>query len=164
MPGGSGGGGGGQGGAPSSSGGSGGSGGSCIPTAACDYGVNCGMMDDGCGDKLDCDYVDPSQPATCAANGSPLVETGPMVCSPAHVCVCPPEGDTTEAMSFCEGDAAEPAVNDFCVSGGGCDTALCGIPPVPKAPKECTYSGRTLKPVPLDESTWIHIWCCVGPG
>lgn len=140
---------------------SGGEGGACVPTVNCNYDVNCGMMDDGCGNQLDCDHTVTGQPATCAANGSPLVETGPMTCSPGHVCQCPAEGNTKEALSFCEGAAADPTVNDFCALGGGCDTALCGIFPVPKAPKSCMYSGRTLKPVPLDESTWIPIWCCV---
>lgn len=140
-------------------GGAGGAGGSttCVPSFACGP-KDCGPVDDGCGTMLNCDNPDGiGDPVTCKTEQGG--ETGPMTCGAEHTCECPAEGNSPAAMALCEGANAEPAVDAFCAVSG-CDTALCGVPPVPKGPQECIYSGQAIKPVPQDPSTWIHVWCC----
>lgn len=142
------------GGAGGGSAGQGGGGGTCVPTFACGP-KNCGMVDDGCGNLLNCDAKDPQTgvPVTCASEYAGQEQGGPMACDPeTHTCECVAEGDSEAAMAFCEGMKAEPAVNDYCTSHGGCHTAWCGYAPVPKAPGHCIGSGQS-----LGEDM---VWCC----
>lgn len=143
------------GGSVASTGGTGGTGG-CEPTVACDA-KSCGVVDDGCGVELNCDVKDPNtgMPVTCATQNAGQDQGGPMTCGGGHTCECPAEGNSPEAMALCQGAGAEPAVNDWCVQHGGCSTALCGLPPVPKAPETCIVSGQ--------EAAAGLIWCCAIP-
>lgn len=157
----------GQGGAGGAMGGSGGAGGgnagaggACVPSFECGP-KNCGVADDGCGTFLNCNDPGPGDPVTCATQMAGESEGGPMTCNAtARVCECVPEGNTPAAMSFCGGIAAEPAVADWCAKRGGCTTGLCGIPPVPKVPDYCIYSGHVLKPGPGVPD--VHVWCCAS--
>jgi hypothetical protein len=111
------------------------------------------MVND-CGVELDCggcdgQYGDPSIP-------------GIMTCGMDALCHCLPEADTPDILDLCMGPMAEPAVNDWCVSQGGCvRAALCGAPGVFKLSDPCIYSGQAI-PGPNDTSK--HIWCCAEPG
>ena len=140
-------------------GGAGGAGGSttCVPSFACGP-KDCGPVDDGCGTMLNCDNPDGTgDPVTCKTEQGG--ETGPMTCGADHVCQCEAEGNSPAAMEKCIGPKATEAVNNWCVSQGGCVTELCGDPSAPKTPGQCLYGG-SLKPNPQDPLTWIPIWCC----
>ena len=138
-------------------GGTGGAGGACVPSFACGP-KDCGLVDDGCGTMLDCDNPDGvGDPVTCKTQQDG--ETGPMTCGADHVCQCEAEGNSPAAMEKCIGPKATEAVNNWCVSQGGCVTELCGDPSAPKTPGQCLYGG-SLKPNPQDPLTWIPIWCC----
>lgn len=142
-----------MGGAPDGGGGQAGAGG-CAPLFACGP-KDCGLVDDGCGALLDCDATG-AEPTTCASQVAGQDQEGPMTCSTTtHLCECPAEGNSPAALALCEGPSAEPPVNDYCAQGGGCTTAFCGIPPVPKVPPECIFSGQNLDGAP--------VWCCVTP-
>lgn len=138
-------------------GGTGGAGGACVPSFACGP-DDCGMVDDGCGTMLDCDNPDGmGDPVTCQTQeGGGL---GPMTCGADHLCHCDAEGNSPAAMAKCVGPSAEPSVDQWCASQGGCSTALCGSTMAFKHPFGCIYGG-SLKPNPQDPNTWIPIWCC----
>jgi hypothetical protein len=116
------------------------------------------MVDDGCGTMLDCDNPDGmGDPVTCQTQeGGGL---GPMTCGADHLCHCDTEGNSPAAMAKCVGPSAEPSVDQWCASQGGCSTALCGSTMAFKHPFGCIYGG-SLKPNPQDPNTWIPIWCC----
>ena len=137
--------------------------GGCVPSFACGP-KDCGLVDNGCGQMLDCDHAQLGDPITCASELANQSMNGPMTCGADHLCHCVPEGNTPAAMALCQGANAEPAVADWCAMQGGCSTALCGLAPVPKVTDLCIGSGQALKPNPQDPNTWIHIWCCTGPG
>lgn len=150
---------GGMGGSGGATGGTTGGAGGCEPTFVCGP-KDCGMVDDGCGKMLDCDAT-PNGKVDCSSLDNWSGATGgPMTCGEDHLCHCPPEGNSPEAMALCQGPAAEPAVDQWCATQGGCNTALCGSASSPKVPLTCIGSGQALKPTPQDPTTWIHIWCC----
>lgn len=135
-------------------GGDGGAGGStCQPTFACGP-KDCGLVDDGCGTTLDCDANDSGDPVTCQTQGGGT--PGPMTCGADHVCHCAEEGNTVAAMVKCGAQTDNPTVPAWCAENGGCSTALCGAPPVVKAPEHCKYGGG------LQDGT--QVWCCVNPS
>jgi len=122
-------------------GGQGGAGGTCEPVGVCDPKA-CGTVDD-CGKPLDC--------GGCG---------DPMGCS-ANACECQAE-ESPEAAAFCSGPSAEPAVAAYCDGQGGCVTRRCGNPDFQeKVPGACIFSGKSIKPVPQDPTTWVPVWCCV---
>lgn len=130
-------------------GGAGGSGTSTGGSVACEVytcgAKDCGLVDDGC-----------PEPADCGGCGKQSGNTpGPMTCGADNLCECPAEGDTPEAVALCNGAVVQViGVADWCASQGGCHTALCGTPPVPKVPTSCHYGGAL-----ADET---QIWCCAA--
>lgn len=73
---------------------------------------------------------------------------------PSAIAECAPEGNTPDAMAFCDDlDFAEPYVFSWCAAHGGCHTARCGEPPVMRAPSNCLYGGESV-------STDGPVWCC----
>ena len=132
----------GGGGTTGSTGGAGGSGGCELYQCAAN---DCGLVDNGCEAVVDC--------GGCGEQSGP--EDGPMVCSASHACECPAEGDSPEAMGKCGANTDNPTVPQWCAEHGGCHTALCGTPPVPKVPETCRYGGG------LDSG--VQVWCCATP-
>lgn len=132
----------------SETGGGGEGGGPCVPSFACGP-KDCGMVDDGCGTMLNCDDPGPGDPVTCGTQSGG--DDGPMLCGADHLCHCPPEGNSPEAMALCDG-AQSPGVGIWCAENGGCDTAYCGTPPVAKKPDHCKYGGGL--------TSEVQIWCC----
>ena len=126
-----------------STGSTGGSGGCALYQCAAS---DCGTVDNGCEAVVDC--------GGCGEQSGP--DDGPMVCGAAHSCECPAEGDSPEAMALCDGTVVQVVgVAEWCAAHGGCHTARCGTPPVPKVPETCRYGGAK-----ADES---QVWCCATP-
>lgn len=136
----------------SSNGGGGEGGGPCVPTFACGP-KDCGMVDDGCGKTLNCDDPGFTGEPSCKSHYGNLKQDGPMACNDVtHHCECQAEGNSAAAMAVCDGTAPQIAgIATFCLESGGCDTALCGIPSVPKIPEHCRYGG---------EVAGSSVWCC----
>ncbi len=138
----------------SGNGGGGDGGGPCVPTFACGP-KDCGMVDDGCGKMLNCDDPGFTGEPSCKSQFSNQDQNGPMTCNmQTHACECVPEGNTPPAMALCDGEAVQiGGVAAFCKESGGCSSAFCGIPPVPKVPEHCRYAG---------EVSGQSVWCCVN--
>lgn len=143
---------GGMGGSGGATGGTTGGAGGCEPTFVCGP-KDCGMVDDGCGKMLDCDATLNGK-VDCSSLDNWSGATGsPMTCGEDHLCHCPPEGNSPEAMALCNGTVVQvPGIEQFC-SVTGCDPSLCGTPPVPKVPDSCRYAGA--------KADGTQVWCCI---
>jgi hypothetical protein len=116
---------------------------------------DCGLVDNGCEGVPDCGNC--GQQSAAGMGGE---FGGPMTCGASHLCECPPEGNTAAAVVKCNGASGDALVAEWCAAHGGCDTALCGAPPVPKVPVDVCKYGGTIKPTP---DTYLDIWCCITP-
>lgn len=139
---------GGAGGSTVSSGGTGGSGG--CPVYECGA-KDCGIVDNGCEAVADCDQTETGA-VTCASQNAGQDMGGPMTCGADHLCHCPLEGGSVEAVAKCaEPNPDNPGIDEWCALQGGCDPAHCGTPPVPKVSDSCKYGG---------ELNGKSLWCC----
>jgi hypothetical protein len=110
----------GQGGAGQGGAGQGGAGG-CVPKSCAELNKNCGIVDDGCGNPLNCAHKDCSEQGSCTPQGCPNdlscgslanpnvcgCEPGVFRCLASVLFMCNKEGSKFTVQAYCEPDTCD---------------------------------------------------------